>query len=431
MKNFIKRHLAHSTTYKIARKVKWAVEGSFRERDDPVLRVAHLQPQGTPKGNVLLSRANDAFFLRPGERLADSHHRFLEAYEMARILVEMGYSVDVIHHRNQQFIPQKEYNLFIDSKMNMGRLGPLLNKDCRKVFYVVTAHPLVHNHAEFARLIALQQRRGVTVSPRRQELPNLSIEHADCAIIRGNEFTINTYRYAGKPLYWIPLAPSKAYAWPETKSFETCRTHFLWLGGTGMVHKGLDLVLEAFATMPEYELTVCGPVDAELDFVAAYRRELYDTPNIRLAGWVDVTSTEFIEVANRCVALIHPSCSEAGGGAVITCIHAGLIPIASHESSVNICSDWGIILKTSSIEEIQNSVRHIAHLPASKLKQMARSAWEFEQAYQSRENFCQEFQTVISKILSPQGPLPREHTDAASSASGIGLKHQTGGSRVA
>ena len=33
-----------------------------------------------------------------------------------------------------------------------------------------------------------------------------------------------------------------------------------------MVHKGLDLVLEAFAGMPEYHLTVCGPVAKEKDF---------------------------------------------------------------------------------------------------------------------------------------------------------------------
>ena len=37
-----------------------------------------------------------------------------------------------------------------------------------------------------------------------------------------------------------------------------------------MVHKGLDLVLEAFVAMPEYHLTVCGKVSSEKDFEDAY-----------------------------------------------------------------------------------------------------------------------------------------------------------------
>jgi hypothetical protein len=54
-----------------------------------------------------------------------------------------------------------------------------------------------------------------------------------------------------------------------------------------MVHKGLDLVLEAFARMPECQLTIVGPVRNEPEFVNVYRKELFHTPNItvcRLAG---------------------------------------------------------------------------------------------------------------------------------------------------
>ena len=60
-----------------------------------------------------------------------------------------------------------------------------------------------------------------------------------------------------------------------------------------MVHKGLDLVLEAFAATPELQLTVCGPVDRERNFNDFYRRELYRTPNIRTVGWIDVAGREF------------------------------------------------------------------------------------------------------------------------------------------
>jgi glycosyltransferase involved in cell wall biosynthesis len=340
----------------------------------------------------------------------------------------MGFAVDVIHHRNQSFIPEKEYSLFLDSKWNMERIAPLLGADCKKIFYVVTAHPAFHNLAELRRLLALQQRKGVSLAPRRQERLNRGIEHADCAIVRGNEFTMNTYRYAKKPLHWIPLAPRNLFPWPETKDFEQCRNHFLWFGGAGMVHKGLDLVLECFAKMPECQLTVCGPVEAEQDFVAAYHRELYELPNVHLAGWMDVDRPEFLEIANRCVAVIHPSCSEAGGGAVITCVHAGLIPIVSYESSVNVNPDWGIVMNTSSVEEIQESVFRIAHLSPDALRGMARSAWEYERANHIMENYRKGFRRVIAQVADgkkqpgrPAAPNGRSSTKPASSDFAGGL----------
>ena len=132
-------------------------------------------------------------------------------------------------------------------------------------------------------------------------MPNLAIERADCATILGNEFTISTFRYANKPIYRLPISAPVIYPWPEGKDFEACRRRFLWFGSNGFVHKGLDLVLEAFAAMPEYHLTVCGPIKEEMekDFEKTFYRELYQTSNIRTEGWVDVVSPEFMRIANE------------------------------------------------------------------------------------------------------------------------------------
>jgi len=69
-----------------------------------------------------------------------------------------------------------------------------------------------------------------------------------------------------------------------------------------MVHKGLDLVLEAFADMPGYEVVICGPVDGETDVVAAYRSQLCQSSNVRTLNWVDVTRPSFIELMNSCMS---------------------------------------------------------------------------------------------------------------------------------
>lgn len=100
------------------------------------------------------------------------------------------------------------------------------------------------------------------------------------------------------------------------------------------------------------------------------------------------------------MGIIYPSCSEGGGGCVITCMHAGLIPIVSYEASVDVREDYGIVLKESSIAEIKNSLQLIASLPAWKLKTMARNAWEFARANHTREKFADSYRKTIDKILS-------------------------------
>lgn len=66
-----------------------------------------------------------------------------------------------------------------------------------------------------------------------------------------------------------------------------------------MVHKGLDIVLEAFIQMPEYQLTIIGPVLEEPQFVDLYRKELFHTRNIHFVGWVDNVDEEFGKILKQ------------------------------------------------------------------------------------------------------------------------------------
>jgi glycosyltransferase involved in cell wall biosynthesis len=151
--------------------------------------------------------------------------------------------------------------------------------------------------------------------------------------------------------------------------------------------------------MPECHLTVGGPIQAEKDFEQAFYKELYQTPNIHTIGWVDISSSKFTEITRNCLGLIFPSCCEGQSGGVVTCLHAGLIPLISYESGVDVY-DFGVILKTSSIAEIKDSVRMISTLPAATLKEMARKAWEYARANHTREKFVEEYRKIILKIIS-------------------------------
>jgi glycosyltransferase involved in cell wall biosynthesis len=372
----------------------------LRPVTDPDKRVISFKPLANSKGNVLLSYFPDFFLSRPGQVLpTNTHSRYWESLLMGRTFLDLGYSVDVIHWENQSFYPWKNYNVLIDVRWNLQRLATEVGRDCLKIQHIDVCHILYQNAAESRRLLDLQQRKGFTLQPRRFELPNLAIEYADCATVLGNEFTMNTFGYANKPLYPVPIIPSASYPWPEGKDFGACRRRFLWFGSGGLVRKGLDVVLEAFAGMPDFHLTVCGPISEEQDFERAYQKELYETPNIETVGWVDIDGPKFKDLCRTSVAMIYPSCAEGQCGGVVTCMHAGLIPVISYESGVDV-HDFGMILPDCSIEEIQNAVRRVSALPASQLEQMARGAWEYARANHTREKFAQEYRKAVEHILA-------------------------------
>lgn len=406
MKSLLQRNTLGASLVSLARDISRSVDYYRNEEDHEVRRkVVSLTPRGRPKGNILISRNQSCFFMNHGDKSWTMHQSHWEVHQLATIFLNLGYAVDVIHYLNNTFVPEKDYVLFWDVKWNMERIGPLLSKDCVKILQPVTTHPLFQADAELRRLRDLQQRRGITLRPRRQDAPNWGIEYADCAIFTGNAFTMSTYRYAGKPSYRVPCATPCTHSSPGGKDFDRCRNRFLFLSGKGMVHKGLDRVLDAFATMPHLSLVICGSVEKEPDFVRAYRKELYGTDNIRVAGWMDVNSQAFEELANSCVALIHPSCSEGGATSVVACMHAGLIPIASVESSVDIEPEFGVLLRDSSVAEISQAVQDIATLPALRLREIAQAAWQDARDNHSCERFTEEHTGLVSRILA-QGKSP-------------------------
>lgn len=369
----------------------------IREKRDPKNRMLTFCPEGTSQGRVLFSYIIDGFLLKPGEPVPNGHTNIWQTMKMVETFVELGYEVDVIHWTNNSFVPKEEYSFFVDVRRNLERLAPLLNKECVKIMHLDTAHILFHNAAEAKRLLKLQERRGVTLQPRRYETPNLGIEHADYATTGGNDFTISTFKYANKKIFRLPGPCAIMLDWPR-KEWDQCRKHFLWFSSGGLVHKGLDLALEAFREMPDCHLTVCAPVDQEEDFKRVYYKELYETSNIKTLGWVDVNSSKFRDIITNCCAMVNLSCSEGGTPSVKTCMHAGLIPIVSYESGVDV-EEFGFVLRDCSIANIKKIIRHITRLSQNELEERAKSTWKFARRYHTRENFAKEYRKAILEII--------------------------------
>ncbi|MBL4903602.1 MAG: glycosyltransferase [Desulfocapsa sp.] len=359
-----------------------------------------LRPDVGSKGNVLLSYVIEPFLLKEGEAVSNKHHNHWLSLQIASTFTDLGYCVDVISYANHTFIPKKEYSFFIAPRTNFQEIVERLNPNCIKILHLDTAHWLFSNHASYNRALALQQRKNVTIAMHKQIESNWAIEHADyCTTNLGNGFNVSTYNYSQKKIYTIPLPTCSLFDWFEKKQFDKCRKSYLWLGSAGVVHKGLDLVLEAFSKMPDYQLTICGPISKEKHFEQAYLTELYHSKNINTIGWVDIESPMFKDILNDCIGTIFPSCAEGGGASVVTCMQAGLIPIVTYESSVEV-GEFGVTLPDDSIESICESVKKLSNLPAVELKKRSKATWEFARAHHSRKNFTNEYKKIILEIIS-------------------------------
>jgi glycosyltransferase involved in cell wall biosynthesis len=374
----------------------------YRPNFDPRCVSLAATPGTLARGNVLLSYILAPFQLKPGQAISTTHNNHLESVLIARTFQDLGYAVDVIDFRNDEFVPRKDYVFFVSARTHLESISRRLNKDCIKIAHLETAHFLFNNAAAYARALALQQRRRVTSTSIRVVEHNRAIEYCDYAAVLGGEFCMDTYRYAGKPMFRLPVPTMRAYPLNPDKDFETCRNRFLWLGSLGFVHKGLDLTLEAFAQTPDLELTVCGRLDRDKDFTRLYHTELYETSNIHPVGWVDVAGPQFLDLADRCIAVVFPSCSESESCSVLTCMQAGLIPVVTREAGIDV-QDFGILLQDASVDEIQEAVQRLTKLPASQLKEMSRKAWEYTRDNHSAEKYARDYRAMIANIQTSRG----------------------------
>ena len=126
---------------------------------------------------------------------------------------------------------------------------------------------------------------------------------------------------------------------------------------------------------------------------------MYETENIETVGWVDVASPDFLEIVGNCIGLVYPSCSEGQSGAVVTCMKAGLIPIVSYESGVDV-TDFGVQLDHCTVEEIMDAVQQLSSTDPITLSEMAVSCWQHASDYHSNSAYSTQYVKMIETILA-------------------------------
>ena len=320
------------------------------------------------------------------------------ARNTVRALNELGYIADVVEWTDVNFLPQREYDLFIGhGGWNYEHIARML-PHATKIYLSTGMYWKEHNMREAQRFLSLQQRRGVGLPydrwiSRDEEYAN---QIADGIISLGGEAARESY--SGFPL----VVNMNVAAYHDdrydhtTKDFAGGRNKFLFFSGPGNVHKGLDLLLETFSIVSAH-LYVCQEI--RRDFSAIYRHELEDYSNIHVLGTVPLRSQQFYELTDLCDFAIHPSCAEGQPGSVVECMHQGLIPVVSRETNID-TDEFGITLMDCSIEEIGKVVNNLSQRSPEWCEAMSRRTRKAALAEFSEDAFLRNMKAAIERIIS-------------------------------
>lgn len=330
-------------------------------------------PKNSPRALVIFSTPGIQRYVegRFNEKdpFFNKHTIYWETVEIVRQLNNHGYIVDYADNRAVFSGDWKRYAIIIDGSDNL-RHAPETSGQIR-IHYATYIHWLVWNKAELERIAWFKERTGILV-PMNRQLPNiLSDEYADYLTYYGTKTQADSF--SPKPIK-CQLNISAVFV-PEyhKKNIAKARNNFLWLGGGGLVHKGLDFVIEAFARMPNMHLYIAGNLQEEPKFWQWASQILSKHSNIHNLGWMDVGSPEFDAIAQNCVGTVYASAAEGGPGSTAQVLHWGLIPIVTKSALVR-AETFGHIINGKTDRELIESTAELVWTVANTSESSLRSS---------------------------------------------------------
>lgn len=321
------------------------------------------------------------------------------AQYIPRALNELGFEVDIISWDDMDWLPNQHYDLYIGhGGMNFEHISRALADKTIQIYFSTGMYWKEFNIREAKRIYELALRRGYLLPPDRvisnsEEYAN---QTADGIICLGNQNAVQSYSQfplviginnAVYPLNWHGFTD---------KDFEKGRRHFLFFSGGGSLHKGLDLLLEAFVGT-DLHLHICQIIDPA--FADIYKIELTRHSNIHVYGHIRMRSAEFEQLASLCDWIISASACEGQPGATLECMAFGLIPILTAQTNIDI-ENFGMLLPENSIADIQKTILAAAEMDIDECRKRSRLAASVVRENYTPEKFNSNLKNAIERIMA-------------------------------
>ena len=380
----------------------------FNLRITRELKIIKLEIKNVFKSNyttkVLISYITSPF----KSELNYSHSNLRECYAAAEIFHTLGYCVDVVEFSLNRKIDYSKYDILYG-------MGPVLErsfytqeaKSPIRIFYATGCNPVFSDVETVLKVRDFynQKRRLLMGSSRIiKQSQHAQIFLSEAVIVLGNEYVQNTYRrYDPKgvdryvrlnafynDVYDIDL---------ENKDFSLAKKHFLWFGSGGLIHKGLDILLDIFSQRKDLFLHICGASMKETGFFDYYKDLLSTSSNIINHGFVKMESDEFKRIMHTCGYAVFPSVSEGGSPALLnTMANGGVIPIITRSSGLDM-DEYGWIIDAHDINLFSDAINEAALLADAVLKEKAIKVKSHVRKTYTYENYKKNLSNIIEGIL--------------------------------
>jgi len=351
-------------------------------RDLAIIEITH------PAKKALVYYKTSPFFISRRHFIAHSNNR--EIVAMVEELNRAGYLVDLVDRGanwNQvQSLLANSYDIFIANAA--GNSAPLLSrilgvlKSSVRVFYAAGPEKEISYKWTLARHEEFRRRTGCSCTPRRlvRDFEGSYLDGFDFIFYLGEPRYERYSDKANLPMIVLPSALDHVKSLPAESLGRKSKSRFVYIGGSGHIAKGLDLVLEAFDGLESLRLEIFASTD-ELDFWECYRPLLDRNPQIKLRGFRSVQSKEFLDATASAMFLVFPSASEANATSVLAGLRRGLIPLVTKGVAPFEIEEIGFIFRNHSVETIRDEIISKAALEDTELMRRGAQCLELGNSY--------------------------------------------------
>lgn len=330
------------------------------------------------------------------------HAAYYHYNQMIHVLCKMGYNIDICHCTETHF-PQRfndyKYDIIIGQ-------GPLYLDICKshpnskKILFCSENNPNVVKTNYKDRIEYFKQRhpkiKTSLATVRNQYFTNEHLTISDEIILINSQYNSQSFKPYFSRIFTINVnAMINSNFNPECleNTTKATRKNFVVFGCNGLIHKGIDILLDVFKDLPEYKLHIFGLSKSEIKLF-----NLLKSNNTNNCGYIDVLSKSFIrQVINKNTFVILPSCSEGMASGVASCMAHGLIPIVTRECGFNKCK-YIIELEDYSIDAIKSQIQSLELIPNEELVKLRIGAMHYAKQQFSIEYFTQTFEKIIKEI---------------------------------
>lgn len=335
-----------------------------------------------------------------------THPNIREVHLVVEALVSRGFDTTVIDRSAKPWqvaavVRRKSYEFFISNAA--GNSAPLHGQIMgavqakHKVLYAAGPEKIFSHNATLARHENFRIRTGFVPSVRRLVEAETNYLSGICSILYLGESESQRFKeISAAPLFELPSAVDYVPALDLEEVRAKSPENFVYMGGSGHIAKGLDLVIEAFAKLPQLRLDIFANLD-EKDFWIAYGDTLKNCPNIFVHGFVDVNSEVFRDKTTRAGFNVFPSAAEANATSIIALMRRGLLPITTRGVGPASAEKLGFTLDEEELHHLPETIVTASRLPQSEL--FARSQQVIRQARSySRESYMRSLTQALDKI---------------------------------